>query len=152
MAKQQPLDVEWVLDVNASSDEIATVTQIALEEGLAGQVRAAYSQKSMGDIPWIVFIMAPVTLFLKGFFEEAGRHGYKDLRRLVLRLLAVRPGEQRHVVLMERDSLTTIVFPPDLPEEAFEQLLKLGLENIEGKYWVWDPEQNCWIFQSMNNE
>ena len=154
MDERQSLNVEWVLDRDASSDEVASVTQIVLEEGLPGRVRAAYSQKGIEDMPWIVLILTPVIPFLKGFFEEAGRSSYKDLRRLVSRLLAVRQKGQGHIELSERDSLTVtvIVFARDLPEEAFKQLANLGLENIDGKYWVWDPDQKCWIHQSMRGE
>ena len=154
MAEQQSLDVEWVLDRDASSDEVASVTQIVLEEGLPGRVRADYSQKGIEDMPWLVLILTPVIPFLKGLFEEAGRSSYKDLRRLVSRLLAVRQKGQGHIELLEKDSLTitVIVFARDLPEEAFKQLANLDLDDIEGKYWVWDQEQQRWIYQSMDGE
>ncbi len=152
MTERQPLDVEWVLDRDAPSDEVDAVAQIALEEGLPGRVRASYSQKSAEDMPWIVLILVPLVPFLKGFFEEAGRTGYHDLRRLVRRLFAARRKGQGHVEISDRDSLTTIVFPPELPDEAFKQFVKLGLENIRGKYWVWDPDQNSWIFQSISDQ
>ena len=54
-----PLDVEYVIDSHASSDEVDSVTNIALEEGVPGQVRAALSQKSIDDMPWIVYIFTP---------------------------------------------------------------------------------------------
>lgn len=146
------LDIEYVLDLRASPDELASVTQIALEEGVPGQVRAALSQKSIEDVAWTVLILTPIVPFLKGFMEEAGRSSYKDLRRLVTRLIAAGKRGKGHVEVMERDSLTTIVFPPDLPEEAFEQLTKLGLENIAGNYWMWDSTTKCWIYQSTHGE
>ena len=152
MTQRQSLNVEWVLDRDASSDEVATVTQILLEEGLTGQVKAAYSQKSLGDHPWIILVLAPVALFLRGFFDEAGRAGYQDVRRLVSRLLSVRQKGAGHVELTEKDSLTTVVIPRGLPEEAFKQLANLELGDIEGKYWVWDWEQRCWIHQAMDGK
>ena len=147
-----PLEVEYVIDLHASPDEVESITNITLEEGVPGQVRAALSQKSIDDMPWIVLIFTPVVPFLKGFLEEAGRSGYKDLRRLVSRLIAAGRREKGHVQIKERDSLTTVVFPPGLPEEAFAQLANLDLENIQGNYWVWDREQRCWIHQSMGGE
>ena len=147
-----PLNVEYVIDLHASSDEVDSVTNIALEEGVPGQVRAALSQKSIDDMPWIVLIFTPVVPFLKGFLEEAGRSGYKDLRRLVSRLIGAGRREKGHVQIRERGSLTTVVFPPGLPEEAFSQLANLDLEDIQGSYWVWDREQRCWIHQSMGGE
>ena len=152
MAERPSFDVEWLLDRDASSDEVAAVTQIALEEGLPGPVRAAVSQKSLEDPTWIIVVITPVALFLKGFFEEAGRTGYQDLHRLVRRLFSARRKGQGHMEISDRDSLTTIVFPPELPDEAFKQFVKLGLENIKGKYWEWDPDQNNWIFQSISDE
>ena len=154
MAERPSLDMEWLLDRDASSDEVAALTQIAIEEGLPGPVRPALSQKSIGDMPWMVLILTPVIPFLKGFFEEAGRTAYQDLRRLVTRLLAVRQEGQGHVEVREKDSLkaTVIVFARDLPEEAFKQLANLDLDHIEGKYWVWDRQQRRWIYQSMDGE
>ena len=140
---------------HASPDEVESVTNIALEEGVPGQVRAALSQKSIDEAPWMVIILTSVVAtFLKGFLEEAGRSSYKELGRFVSRLIGAGAGrkEKGPVQIMERGSLTTVVFPPDIPEEAFAQLANLDLENIEGKYWVWDREQQCWIYQSMGGE
>ena len=154
MSEVQPLpfDVEYVIDIRASQDEVEAVARIALEEGVPGEVRAALSQKSIDDIPWQVLILAPATLFLKGFFEEAGRSSYKDLRRFVSRLITAGGRDNGHVEIMEQDSMTTVVFPPDIPEEAFAQLANLDLDNIEGKYWVWDKKQGRWIHQSMRGK
>ena len=154
VTERPSLDIEWLLERGASSDEVAALTQIAIEEGLPGPVRPALSQKSIGEMPWMVLILTPVIPFLKGFFEEAGRTAYQDLRRLMTRLLAVRQEGQGHVEVREKDSLkaTVIVFARDLPEEAFKQLAELDLEYIEGKYWVWDRKQRCWISQSMDGE
>ena len=154
MSEAQPLefDVEYVIDIRASQDEVEAVAKIALEEGVPGEVKAALSQKSIDEMPWQVLILAPVAPFLKGFLEEAGRNSYKDLRRFVSRLISAGRREKGPVQIMERNSLTTVVFPPDIPEEAFAQLANLDLENIEGKYWVWDREQQCWIYQSMGGE
>ena len=152
MGERPCLDVEYVLDRCASSDEVNAVAQIVLEEGVPGRVRAALAQKGIENLPWVILILVPVTPFIKGFFEEAGRSSYKDLRELVSRLLAVRRKGQGYVEIRDKDSLTTVVFPRDLPEEAFKQLANLGSENIDGKYWVWDPEQNCWESQSVDGE
>ena len=152
MAERSSLDVEWLLDRDASSDEVDAVTRIVLEEGFPGPVRAAVSQKGLEDEPWTIVALTTVALFLKGFFEEAGRTGYHDLRRLVSRLVGARRKGRGLMEISDRDSLTTIVFPPDLPEEAFKQFVGLGLENIEGKYWMWDPEDQCWKSQSVDGE
>lgn len=155
MSDLQPLpsDVEYVINLHASPDEVESVTNIALEEGVPGQVREALSQKSIEEAPWVVIILVSVvTTFLKGFLEEAGRSSYKELSRFVSRLIGAGRREKGPVQIMERGSLTTVVFPPDIPEEAFAQLANLDLENIEGKYWVWDREQRCWIYQKMGGE
>lgn len=152
MGDHASVAVEWLLDDNATSAEIAAITHIALEEGLPGHVSATYSQKSIGDAPWVVLIMSPAMLFLNGFFDEAGRASYRDLRRLVSRLYAARQKEHGRVQLLDRNSGTTIVFAPDLSEEAFKQLADLGFDHICGKYWVWDPEQRCWKYQSMRGD
>lgn len=154
MAEQSFPVVKWILDADATPEEIAAVTKVVLDEGLPGQVEASLWEKSLGESPWVILFLGAVALFLKPFLEEAGRHSYHDLRRLVSSLFAARREGQGHIEVMqrERDSLTTIVFGRDMPEEAFKQLLDIGLENIVDKYWVWDPSQGCWISQSMKEE
>ena len=44
-------------------------------------------------------------------------------------------------MMWELDSHTTIEFPKDLTEEAFEQLANIPLETLSGNYWMWDPDQ-----------
>ena len=158
MAEQSFPVVKWILDADATPEEIAAVTKVVLEEGLPGQVEASLREKSLEESPWVILFLGAVALFfkpfLKPFIEEAGRHSYHDLRRLVSRLFEARREGQGHIEVMERerDSPTTIVFGRDMPEEAFKQLLDIGLENIMDKYWVWDPSQGCWISQSMKEE
>ena len=142
MSERSSIDVEWVLDEEASPDEVAAVSQIALEEGLPGQVTASYGRRSAEVMEAITLIQTQVIPFLEGFLAVSS--AYKDLRRLVSRLFAARRKGQGTVEISDRDFLTTIVFTPDLPEEAFKQLAKLGLENIDGGYWVWDSNQGCW--------
>ena len=145
MSERSSIDVEWELDAEASSDEVAAVAQIALEEGLPGQVTAGYGRRSAEVMDEMTRILVPIVIsFLKAFFGEAGRSAYKDLRRLVSRVFAARRKGQGTVEISDRGSKTMIVFTPDLPEEAFKQLAKLGLENIDGGYWVWDSNQGCW--------
>ena len=156
MAERLSIDVEWVLDEDASSDEVAAVQQIALEAGLSGPVTATYGRRSIEgeELDWIIQILTrpAVRDFLKEIFQRAVRDRYKGLRKLFPDLFAARQKEQGTVMISDRGSLTTIVISsPDLPEEAFKQLADL-LENIEGKYLVWDPDQKSWVDQSMRCE
>ena len=154
MAEQSSPVVKWILDADATPEEIAAVTRVVVEEGLPGQVEASLREKNLGESPWVILILAPVATFLRPFLEEAGRHSYHHLCRLVSRLFEARREGQGHIEVMERerDSHTTIVFGPDMPEEAFKQLLDLGLENVVDKYWVWNPKQGRWTSQSMKEE
>ena len=150
MSERSSIDVEWVLDEEASSDEVAAVAQIALEEGLPGQVTASYGRRSAEVMEAITLIQTQVIPLLKGFLAVSS--AYKDLRRFLSRLYAARRKGQGHVEISDRGSLTKIVFTPDLPEEAFKQLAKLGLENIDGESWRWDSNQGCWKSQSADGE
>ena len=77
MTEQLSSNLMWVLDANASSDEVAAVSQIAHEEGLPGAVNSTLSYKSIEDVPWwtILIVFASLTFF-KGFLDEAGRDSY----------------------------------------------------------------------------
>ena len=110
MAEQSFLAIEWILDSNATPEEIAAVTKITLEEDLPGQVKATLSQKGLGVDPCEIVILTSVVLFLKGFLDEAGRSSYQDLRRLISRLLSARRQGQTQIRIEERNSPTTIVF------------------------------------------
>ena len=110
MSERSSIAVEWVLDEEASSDEVAAIAQIALEEGLPGQVTASYGRRSAEVMDAITVILVPsVIAFLKGFLGEAGRSAYKGLRRLVSRLDAARWKGPGHVEISDRGSLGGVV-------------------------------------------
>ncbi len=145
MAEQPSSNLMWVLDVNASSDEVAAVSQIAHEEGLPGPVNSTLSYKSIEDVPWwtILIVFANFT-FLKGFLDEAGRDSYRGLHRLVSRLFGARRNEEGTVRVKVESQITMIVFTSDLPEEAFSMIADLDLDNIEGKYIYWESGRRRW--------
>ena len=147
-AQDNELDIEILLDAEALPREIAAVEAVAQKEGIRGSVRAAFFRKSLGDLPWVIYLLAPVLVFcsafLKGAGQEAGRDTYQALRGLVERLYHARRNRHGGVIVRDSDTFTEIVLQDDLPEEAYRQLAQMGPKRLEGGYWVWDSEQNRW--------
>ena len=142
------LSIDILLDMEALPQEVVAVKEIAEEEGIRGSVRAAFFRKSLGDLPWVIYLLVPVLVFcsafLKGAGQEAGRDAYQGLRKFISRLYSARRDRNGSVVVRDSDTFTHIVFQDDLPEEACRQLAQIGQERLEGGYWVWDFEQGRW--------
>ena len=147
-AQGNELNIDIVLDMEALPQEVAAVKEVAEEEGIRGSVRATFFRKSLGDLPWAIYLLVPVLVFcsafLKGSGQEAGRDAYQALRQLISRLYNARRDRKGSVVVRDSDTFTHIVFQDDLPEEAYRQLAQIGQERLEGGYWVWDFEQGRW--------
>ena len=142
------MNIEVILDSNASDSEIEAVKAVLREEGIHGSVEASLGGRGQGEFPWVIMLLMPVASFLHGFAsafgKEAGRDAYQALRRWVSRFFAARRNSNGNVVLLDDDTATTIVFSADLPKEAYEQLTQKNLEQLKGGYWTWDSNLEKW--------
>ncbi|MCY3801559.1 MAG: hypothetical protein OXG46_08255 [Chloroflexi bacterium] len=142
------LNIEIVLDAEALPREVAAIEEIARDEGIRGPVSATLFHKSLDELPWAIYLLAPVSLFFSAFLtrvgNEAGRDAYQAVRRLVCRLCAARRNKRGSLTVRDSDTFTHIALRPDLPEEAYRQLSQMGPEQLEGGYWMWDFEKNQW--------
>ena len=147
-AQDSELTVDILLDMEASPKEVDAVTRVAQEEGIRGSVRAAFFRKSLGDLPWVIYLLVPALVFssafLKGAGQEAGRDAYQALRKFISQLYDARRDRNGSVVVRDSETFTHIVLQDDLPEEAYKQLAQIDQEQLEGGYWVWDFEQCRW--------
>ena len=146
--KRHELNIDILLEMEAPSQEVADVEEVARREGIRGSVRPSLIRLSQGELPWVVILLDPVAIlfsaFLKGAGQEAGRDAYKRLKSLVSRLYNARRNRNGSVTVEDFETSTYIVLSDDLPEEAYRQLAELGLEQLKGGYWVWDYERNQW--------
>ena len=148
VGEENTLNIEILLDAEALPHEVAAVEEVAQEEGLRAPVSASFFRNSLGDLPWVIFLLAPVSVFFSAFLtgvgQEAGRDAYQAVRRLVSQLYGARRDGQGGVAFWDSNTFTHVVLLPDLPEEAYGQLTQIGSEQLEGGYWVWDFEKKRW--------
>jgi hypothetical protein len=134
---------EISMDEEASPAEVEAVAAVFAEAGFNGPVSANVGRRSLGDLPYVVYLSATPAVFFKGFLEAAGKDGYESLKGLVLKVTEARKGRDGSIVVEDRQSRedsTVLVLSADLPDEAFVALEDLDLEALKGTYLVWDRE------------
>ncbi|WP_405662407.1 hypothetical protein [Streptomyces sp. RK9] len=127
-----PLRAELLLDQEApealGQDLAATLDGLGVR---TARVRRAVDHRGVGDLPWLALVSLPLQAFLGGLGAEAVRDAYasfKDVvRRAAGRGAAGDGGAPRPLVLQDDRSGLSVVLEPDLPAEAYEQLLGLDL-------------------------
>ena len=142
------MNIDILMDSDANASEVEAVTDVAREIGIHGSVQADYSSRAAIELPWVIFLLAPVGVFFSAFFtalgQEAGRDAYPGIRRLISRFFGARRNSNGSVVLLDENTRTHIVLDADVPEEAYRQLAQKGLEQLKGGYWTWDSKLNVW--------
>ena len=66
------MKIDLLLDSDASASEVAAVTAVAQEEGICGTVEAAWASRGL-EFPWVIFLLAPLGVFLSAFFSTLGK-------------------------------------------------------------------------------
>ena len=142
------LTIRILLEMEALPHEVIAVEGVAKDEGIRSSVRATFFRMSEGQLPWVIFLMAPIVVFSAAFFkaagQEAGRDAYQALRRFVSKLYAARRDASGSVAFWDPETNTHVALQRDLPAEAYRKLILIDPEQLEGGHWVWDFEQNEW--------
>lgn len=131
------------MDVEASPAEVEAVTKLFRREGFDGPVSADVERRSLGELPFVVYVSAPVVAFLTAFAAEAGKDAYEALKHFVRDIRSARGNKNGSIVVQDRESRldsTVLVLSGDLPDEAFDALKSLDLEAMKGAYLVWDRD------------
>ncbi len=131
------------MDEEASAAEVESVEVLFRKAGFDGPVTADIGRRSLGDLPFVIYVSAPVMAFLSGFAGAAGKDAYDSLKRFVRDVRAARRGRDGSIVIEDRESRedsTVLVLSADLPDEAFEALAGLDLEALKGAYLIWDRD------------
>lgn len=109
--------------------------------GIRAVVRGDLIRRSAGLAPWFIEITAAWTIakFLgaaaAGFADEAGRDGWKGLKRLITELYKARKASrapQGGVTLKEEGGIQ-VLLPPDLPDQAYRRLYEI--EDLSAPLW-----------------
>ena len=104
------MNVDILLNSDARASEVAAVKKVAREEGFCGSVQAVYASRGLGDFPWVIILLVPLSLFFKAYLEEigkaAGRDTYQGFRRLVARLFDARGNSNGSVSIEDKQTST----------------------------------------------
>ena len=148
MLEGSEVNIDILLESDASDSEVAAVKAVAREEGIHGSVQTTWSSRGLEESPWVICLLAPFGVFFSAFFstvgKEAGRDAYRGIRRLTSRLFGARRNSNGSVELWDDNTRTHIILTADLPEEAYAQLAQKGLEQLKGGYWTWDSNLKEW--------
>ncbi|GHC55584.1 hypothetical protein [Streptomyces flavofungini] len=143
-----PLRAELLLDQEAP--EALGQDLVAALEGLGvrtARVRRAVDHRGAGDLPWLVLASLPLQAFLSGLGAEAVRDAYVSFKGVVRRgagRTAAGDGAPRPLVLQDARSGLSIVLEPDLPAEAYEQLLGIDLAEFHVGPLHYDRQLGRW--------
>jgi hypothetical protein len=130
---REPLRAELLLDEQADDALRRDLTAGLAALGLTvARTRTARAHRGPGDLPWLVLLALPVQAFLSGLGAAAVEDSWRALRALVHRAAHRRAPTggaplPRPLVLHDQPSGLRIVLEPELPVEAYEQLLALDL-------------------------
>jgi hypothetical protein len=99
------------------------------------------------DSPWVMYLTAPLGDFASRFSDADGKGsetawiGIKSFIQGVSRAFRGRAGS---LVFTDNESDAIIALTPGLPDEAYAELLRLDLMQIEGKRVSWDAAESGW--------
>ncbi len=144
MATQVQVSLEYA----ARDDEVAAVAAVFAEAGVDANVRVDPMLKGAGgDFPWMVIISVPATAFLTTFAAEAGKDAYKELKKLIKRLYDARKTAQfrtGYLTFGGDKTSTSFNLPPELPDEAWQQLPEITSTELRSGVLRWDREMGQW--------
>ncbi|MGH3717770.1 MAG: hypothetical protein ACRDRI_02825 [Pseudonocardiaceae bacterium] len=124
-----PLSAELLLSSNITEQQAQDVARAFSRFGVATRARRVLNHRGPADLEWLVLAALPLQAFLTGLGTEAVKDFYAALKSLVGHLpLPSRPvPNQVPLVLQDSRSGVRIVLEPDLPGQAYQQLLGLDL-------------------------
>jgi hypothetical protein len=149
------MTIEVMLESEVADAERAAVAEVFESAGIKVDIQAAYIRRGVGLFPWIIetIVVAAGGRFmwaaLAGAGDEAGRDGWKGLKRLITGLYEARRtsrAPQGGVVLKDSESRVEIQLPPDLPDEAYRRLWEIEnpTASLSG-ILRWDNDLRDWI-------
>lgn len=141
--------VEVILESEATDADRAAVAEVFDSAGVPAEVKGAYVRRSAEALPWLIEIEKgakyAVAMLAGGALSGPGQDAWTALKKLVSRLYKARKG-QGSVVLRDPDTNTEIPLEPDLPDEAYRQLLEMESPRApQSGILRWDRERRQWV-------
>ncbi|GGO39163.1 hypothetical protein [Streptomyces lasiicapitis] len=140
-----PLRAELLLDEEApdalGQDLVAALDGLGVR---TARVRRAVGHRGAADLPWLMLASLPLQAFLSGLGAEAVRDAYVSFKGVVRRGTGSGSGVPRPLVLQDDRSGLSVVLEPELPAEAYEQLLSLDLTEFRVGPLHYDRQLGRW--------
>jgi hypothetical protein len=144
-----------IMESGAPPREVEAVRQVLHDAGLDLPVDANLVRRSLGDLPWYLLLVAPAAKFGWTYAGAvAGRLGERtgdaianSLSTLVRRLRQSRSGPEGRIELEDSLTKTRIMLTEDLPDEAYDALREIDLNEpkFQGNVLVFDLESGKWL-------
>jgi hypothetical protein len=133
------------IGLETSSNEIEALEQVFAAAQIPVVVDPQIARFS-ADSPWVMYLSAPVSAFSSQFARVESPHpeAWRGLKHFMDRTAEAFGGQGGSVVFTEEKSEVMIALTPDLPDQAYSDLLELDLEEIEGQRISWDPDEQAW--------
>jgi hypothetical protein len=114
--------------------------------GVAATTRLAPIQRTLNGAEWLVLAVLPLQAFLSGLGSKLAEDIYQGLKDVVGRILrrSNPGGQKRTLVLQDTATGLQVVLEPDLPIEAYRQLVTLDLSSLHGGPVRYDRSRNAW--------
>jgi len=131
--------IEVVIERDALA-EVSSLEQVFAAFGVPAEIQADLEKRSVGAVPWVIYITAPVQAFLLRLATNAADDAWKALRDFVHRVSEERRrARQSHgsIVLQDINGLT-LVLSDTIPDEALRELVEKRLAEAADGYFVWD--------------
>jgi hypothetical protein len=132
--------LEVTLDAGADEEEVAAVTRVFDEAGVPAIVTANYHRRSVGELPWVLILAAPLTAFLTRLATNAADDAHKALKSWIARLYEARRDRDGSIRI--DDEGRTFILTRKIPDEGIRELAE-GKLDATG-YYVWDAEHGAW--------
>ena len=142
-----PLPAHVLVASQLSDHEAGQLVQEFAAAGLTAELRDVAPRRSLGDIAWLALVAVPLKPFYEQLAKDFATDAHQRLKTLTGKLLqrAKEPaGSPRVLVLQDNTTGVQVVIEPDLPDEAFEQLLTFDLATIRRGPLHYDRSRRRW--------
>ena len=130
-----------------STEKSAQLAQEFETVGLTAELREVSPRRSLSDIAWLALVAVPLKPFYEQLAKDFATDAHRCLKRLagkILQQAQERTGSPRVLVLQDATTGVQVVLEPDLPDEAFEQLLTFDLTTIRRGPLHYDRHRRQW--------
>jgi hypothetical protein len=129
-----PVEADVLIDPEVPADQERLLEEALAGLGVTARTRVVPTRRGAAELSWLVLVSLPLQAFLSNVGSRLADDAYQALRAVVGRLAPrdrPTPGDQRPMVLRDVASGLQVVLEPDLPDDAYRQLVALDLSQFQ---------------------